>query len=338
MERDRHDRQSRRPRQQGGLGQGRRARALAGDEADRPLGRRADEHPSHQLDLGLDQGDGAGGHQGAAEDLGRIQRRLRQGGRREAHLPRPFQPGLDRRDDVRSGRLRPEHRSLPQGLRRRRHQGDALARNGQGVRADAPDGVEIHGSGDRRPRLRHRDQHDRQGPGRLHDHGRLADRHFHRRRTEGRRRTTNARRRRPTGASRASSSTRTRSSSSSRRIPTTSRGRSCSRISSCRRNSRPCSIRPRARFRRGSTSICRRVQPLPAAVAEGLAGLDRRRHAGALDGAQHDHPAEVSRRDHGHHHLLREQPENDRRRKPRTRWRTPSKRRSKQHGVRSRGA
>ena len=42
-----------------------------------------------------------------------------------------------------------------------------------------------------------------------------------------------------------------------------------------------------------------------------LAGLDRRRHAGALDGPQHDHPAEVSRRDPRHHHRLRQQPEND---------------------------
>ena len=135
VERDRHDRQPRRPRQQGRLGQGRRARAPAGDEAERPLGRRADEHPPHQLDLGLDQGDGAGGNQGVAEDLGRIQRRLRQGGRGPSHLPRPFQSGLDRRDDVRGGRLRAEHRPVPQGLRRGRHQGDALARHGQGVRS-----------------------------------------------------------------------------------------------------------------------------------------------------------------------------------------------------------
>ena len=56
--------------------------------------------------------------------------------------------------------------------------------NGQGVRTDAPDGLEIHGPGHRRPRLRHRHQHDRQGPGRLHDHGRLGDRHFHRRRPQ----------------------------------------------------------------------------------------------------------------------------------------------------------
>ena len=39
------------------------------------------------------------------------------------------------------------HRPLPEGLRRRRHQGDALARHGQGFRADSPDGVEIHGPG-----------------------------------------------------------------------------------------------------------------------------------------------------------------------------------------------
>ena len=53
------------------------------------------------------------------------------------------------------------------------------------------------------------------------------------------------------------------------------------------------------------------LQPLPAAVAEGSAGVDRRRDAGALDGAQHDGPAEVSRRDDGHHHLVRQQPEDD---------------------------
>ena len=97
VERDRQDRQPRRSRHQGRLGQGGGARASAGDEADRPLGRRADEHPPHQLDLGLHQGDGAGRHQGAAEDLGRVQRRLRQGGRRASDLPRAFQPGLDRR-------------------------------------------------------------------------------------------------------------------------------------------------------------------------------------------------------------------------------------------------
>ena len=39
-----------------------------------------------------------------------------------------------------------DHRPLPQGVRRGRHRGDALARNGQGVRAVPPDGVEIHGS------------------------------------------------------------------------------------------------------------------------------------------------------------------------------------------------
>ena len=95
------------------------------------------------------------GHHRAAEDLGGVQRRLRQGGRGASHLPRPFQPGLDRRDDVRGRRLRPEHRPVPQGVRRGRHRCDALARHGQGVRAVAPDGVEIHGSRHRRPRLRH---------------------------------------------------------------------------------------------------------------------------------------------------------------------------------------
>ena len=139
MERDRHDRQSRRARHGRRLGQGRRSRAAAGDEADRRLGRGADEHPPHQLALGLDRGDGEGGHQGSAEELGRVQRRLRQGGRRRHHLRSPFQRRLDRRDRVRSRRLRARHRPVPQGLRRGRHRRDALGRNGQGVRAVPPD-------------------------------------------------------------------------------------------------------------------------------------------------------------------------------------------------------
>ena len=86
---------------------------------------------------------------------------------------------------------------------------------------------------------------------------------------------------------------------------------SCSPISSCRRSSRPCSIRPRARFPPASTSISKDFNPCQQQSLKDLAGLDRRRNAGALDGPQHDHPAEVSRRDPGHHHRLREQPEND---------------------------
>ena len=49
--------------------------------------------------------------------------------------------------------LRAGHRPVPQGLRRRRHHGDAFARNGQGVRPDALDGLQVHGPGDRRARL-----------------------------------------------------------------------------------------------------------------------------------------------------------------------------------------
>ena len=156
MERNRHDRQSRRPRQQGRLGQGRCARTAAGDEADRRLGRGADEHPPHQLDLGFVEGHGEGRHHIVAEDLGRIQRRLRQGRRREAHLPRPFQRGLDGCDDLRGRPLRNGPRPLQEGLRRRRHDGDALSRDGQGARAIPPYGLEVHGSGDRRPRLQSR--------------------------------------------------------------------------------------------------------------------------------------------------------------------------------------
>ena len=69
------------------------------------------------------------------------------------HLHRPFQPGLDRRDHVRGRRLRSGYRPVPQGLRRRRRRARCVARHGQGLRADAPHGVEIHGPGDRRPRL-----------------------------------------------------------------------------------------------------------------------------------------------------------------------------------------
>ncbi len=66
-------------------------------------------------------------------------------------------------------------------------------------------------------------------------------------------------------------------------------------------------IRPRARSRRGSTSISAKgFNPCQQQSPEGPAGLDRRRHAGALDGPQHDRPAEVSRRDDGHHHRVRE--------------------------------
>ena len=75
--------------------------------------------------------------------------------------------------------------------------------------------------------------------------------------TQGRGRTTNAARRRRTGASPASSSIRIPSPSSRRPTRTTSRGRNCSPISSCRRNSRPYSIRPRARSPLGSMSILR---------------------------------------------------------------------------------
>ncbi len=114
-------------RERGGMGQGRRARPFAGDEADRPLGRGADEYSPHQLDLGLDQGDGAGGNLVAAEDLGGIQRRLRQGGRGASHLHLPFQPGLDRRHDVRGDGLRNGPEPFQESLRRGRHRSDVLA-------------------------------------------------------------------------------------------------------------------------------------------------------------------------------------------------------------------
>ena len=135
MERDGHDRQSRRACQQGGMGQGRRTRASAGDEADRRLGRRAPMN-IHRINW-------IWGSTKAMEQR-RRSNRCRRPGRNSTptatkQSPRTLSvqpisiPGLDRRHDVRSGRLPAGYRSLPQGLRRRRHQRDALARNGQGV-------------------------------------------------------------------------------------------------------------------------------------------------------------------------------------------------------------
>ena len=216
-------------RHRGGLGEGRGARIAAGDEADRQMGRRADEHPPHQLDLGIDQGHAEGRHHRIAEDLGRVQRRLRQGGRREADLPRPFQRRLDRRDDLRSRRstariststARPSSKATS---RRLRSPGMVKAFD-----AVSPDDVQVYGSGDRRARLRHRLQHDGQGRGRVPHHGRLGDRHADRRRLQAGDRLCLRARRRPIGANPASSSTPTRSCSSSRRTRTTSTARSCS--------------------------------------------------------------------------------------------------------------
>jgi len=134
---------SRRPGQGRGLGESRRARTAARDEATgkwvaAPMNihrinwiwARTRAWPSR--------------HHRIAEDLGRVQRGLRQGGRGQGHLPCPFQPGLDRRHDLRSGRLRPEYRPLPQGFRRRRHDAPAQPGDDQGVRAISPDDLQIY--------------------------------------------------------------------------------------------------------------------------------------------------------------------------------------------------
>ena len=67
------------------------------------------------------------------EDLGRVQRRLREGGRRRQDLPRAHERRLDRRHHLREHRLRPGHRPLPRRLRRRRPRGAALRGHGQGA-------------------------------------------------------------------------------------------------------------------------------------------------------------------------------------------------------------
>ena len=173
----------------------------------------------------------AGRHQGAAEDLGRVQRRLRQGGRRQASSASRISAQDWTDATVFEVVVYGQNIDL---FRKAFVEGDTDAmRSPDMVKAFEQMRLMVSkymDPGDRRPRLRHRHRHDRQGQGRLHDHGRLADRHLHRRRPEGRLRTTSARRRRPTGASPASSSTRTRSCSSSRPIPIISPARSCSRI------------------------------------------------------------------------------------------------------------
>ena len=62
---------------------------------DGALGRRADEHPPHQLAVGEQERARRRRHHRAAEDLGGVQCRLRQGRRRRQHLHRPSQRRLD---------------------------------------------------------------------------------------------------------------------------------------------------------------------------------------------------------------------------------------------------
>ena len=108
------------------LGRRRRPRAAAGDEAGRQVGRGADEHPPHQLDLGQQGRDGSGRRDRAAQDLGRLQRRLRQGRCGRQDLPRAPLRRLVRRHHLRGRRLRPGPRPLQEGLRRRRRRRAAL--------------------------------------------------------------------------------------------------------------------------------------------------------------------------------------------------------------------
>ena len=99
----------------------------------------------------------------AAEDLGGVQRRLRQGGGGGQDLHRAHERRLDRRHHLREHRLRPGHRPLPQAAF---VEGDPEALRSEGMvkalRAVPPDGHEVHGPGDRRARLRHHADHARQ--------------------------------------------------------------------------------------------------------------------------------------------------------------------------------
>ena len=184
-----------------------------------------------------------------------------------------------------------------------------------------------------------RHRHDRQGPGCLHDHGRLADRHVHRRRTEGGPHDYVCAQA-PTDWGKPGFILNSDSVVFfKQKDPDYVEGQKLlahlimspefQTIFNQAKGSIPARL---------DVDLSQGLQSLPAAVAEGPAGLDRGRHAGALDGAQHDGPAEVSRRDDGRHHLLREHTEDDRRRTPPTRWRTRSKRRSKRQDAGPRGA
>jgi len=95
--------------------------------------------------LGLDPGDGSGRRRRAPDDMGRVQRGLRQGGRDRQDLSVSHERRLDRRDDFRGRGLRHGHRPLPQGLHGGRSRSDAEPRDDRGVRADAPDGRQLHG-------------------------------------------------------------------------------------------------------------------------------------------------------------------------------------------------
>ena len=144
-------------------------------------------------------------HHRAAEDLGRVQRRLREDRRDRQDLHGASQRRLERRHALRSDRLRPGHRPLPQGVRRGRPRCAAQRGHDQGLRRAPPDGLEVHGSGDRRPRLRFR-------LGDARRTARPASSSWATGRSarspppaSSRTKTTSAARRRPTGASRASS-------------------------------------------------------------------------------------------------------------------------------------
>ena len=188
------------------LGQGRRARASAGDEAGRPLGRGADEHPPHQLALG---------QQERARTPPASPSCRRPGPSSTPTATRSSRPARSAsRTSAPTGPTPPLFEVVVYGqdidlFSKAFVEGDLDALRSEGMvkafDADAPDGHEVHGPGDRRPRLRHRLSMMVERRGRLLHHGRLGDRHAHRRRLQAERRLSSAARRRPTGASRASS-------------------------------------------------------------------------------------------------------------------------------------
>ncbi len=124
-----------------------------------------------------------GRHHRDAEDLGRVQRRLRKGDRRRSSSA----SRISAQDWTDATTFEVVVYGQDIDLFRKAFvEGDTEAmRSPSMVKAFEQMRLMVSkymDPGDRRARLQHRDRHDRQGPGRLHDHGRLADRHLHRRR------------------------------------------------------------------------------------------------------------------------------------------------------------
>ena len=239
-----------------------------------------------------------------------------------------FDRRLDRRDHLRGRRLRPGHRSLPQGLRRGRRRRAAQPGHGQGLRAVAPDGRPSTWTRHRRPRLRHRRRHDRQRRGGVLHHGRLDDRPADRRRLQAKA-TDYVCAQAPTDWGKPGFILNSDSVvffkqndpdyiEGQKLLASLILSPEFQTVFNQAKGSIPARL---------DVDLSKGFNPCQQLVAEGPEGLDRGRHAGPLDGAQHDGAAEVPRRDDGHHHRVREHARHVARGRAPTPWPTRSKHR-----------